>query len=126
MNTNLQITLSDEQRSHIQNLIDGKQTFKKVGRADVKKLVQNFIDELMETNMTDANVVVKQSANDLSGFHFYADKKEINFKEFIKFSCDDCGCMVSVAENKLKSLPEDETGLGQFWQDAVPEDVEGS
>jgi hypothetical protein len=28
--------------------------------------------------------------------------------------------MVSVADNKLKNLPEDQTGLGQFWQDSLP------
>mgnify|MGYP000561283373 CR=1 FL=1 len=41
-------------------------------------------------------------------------------KEWVEFSCDDCGCMVSVADNKLKNLSEDQTGLGQFWQDSLP------
>ncbi len=126
MNTNVQISLNDDQRDHLKNLIDGKKTFKKIGRHEVKDLVQYFIDTLLETTYSDSNVVVKQTANDLSGFKFYAKEAEVKFKEFVKFSCDDCGCMVSVADNKLKSLPEDETGLGQFWQDALPKDVEWS
>ncbi len=124
MNTNVQISLTEDQRDHIKNLIDGKKTYKKVGRHEVKDLVQYFIDTLIETTYSDANVVVKQVANDLSGFKFFQREAEVSFKEFVKFSCNDCGCMVSVADNKLKQLPEDETGLGQFWQDALPKDVE--
>lgn len=124
MNTNVSISLTDDQRDHIKNLIDGQKTYKKVGRHEVKDLVQYFIDTLLETTYSDSNVVVKQLANDLSGFKFYQKEAEIDFKEFVKFSCNDCGCHVSVADAKLKQLPEDETGLGQHWVDALPKDVE--
>ena len=123
MNTNIQVSLTEEQRDHLKNLIDGKKTFKKIGRGEVKDLVQYFIDALIETNHTEVQPVVKEALN-LSGFKFFVKEDEVEFKEFINFSCNDCGCMVSVADNKLKSLPEDETGLGQFWQDAMPKDVE--
>ncbi len=123
MNTNVQISLTDDQRDHLKNLIDGKKSTKKISRQEVKDLIQHFVDNLLETTYSDANVVVKQTTDNLNGFKFYQREAEIDFKQFVKFSCDDCGCHVSVADARLKQLPDDETGLGQHWVDALPKDV---
>jgi hypothetical protein len=120
MNTNIKITLTDEQRNHIKNLIDGKTSAKLVSRAEVSNLVQMFVDNLIESKQPNTEAVVQESIGNLSGYKFYAKGSEVKFDEWVKFSCNDCGCMVSVAENKLKNLPEDTTGLGQFWQDTLP------
>lgn len=123
MNTNIKITLTDEQRNHIKNLIDGKTSAKLVSRAEVSNLIQMFVDNLIESKQPNTQAVVKESIGNLSGYKFYAKGAEVDFDEWVKFSCNDCGCMVSVAENKLKNLPEDTTGLGQFWQDTLPSNL---
>ena len=120
MNTNIKITLTDEQRDHIKNLIDGKITRKKATRADVSNLVQMFVDNLMESKLTEPQEIVQETIDNLSGYKFFSKGSEVEAKEWVEFSCDDCGCMVSVADNKIKNLPEDKTGLGQFWQDSLP------
>jgi len=120
MNTNIKITLTDEQRDHIKNLIDGKITRKKATRADVSNLVQMFVDNLMESKLTETQEIVQETIDNLSGYKFFVKGSEVEAKEWVEFSCDDCGCMVSVADNKIKNLPEDQTGLGQFWQDSLP------
>ena len=123
MNTNIKITLTDEQRDHIKNLIDGKITRKKATRADVSNLVQMFVDNLMESKLTEPQEIVQETIDNLSGYKFFVKGSEVEAKEWVEFSCDDCGCMVSVADNKIKNLPEDQTGLGQFWQDTLPSNV---
>jgi len=120
MNTNIKITLTDEQRDHIKNLIDGKITRKKATRADVSNLVQMFVDNLMESKLTEPQEIVQETIDNLSGYKFFVKGSEVEAKEWVEFSCDDCGCMVSVADNKLKNRPEDQTGLGQFWQVSLP------
>ena len=120
MNTNIKITLTDEQRDHIKNLIDGKITRKKATRADVSNLVQMFVDNLMESKLTEPQEIVQETIYNLSGYKFFVKGSKVEAKEWVEFSCDDCGCMVSVADNKLKNFPEDQTGLGHFWQDTLP------
>ena len=120
MNTNIKITLTDEQRDHIKNLIDGKITRKMATRQEVSSLVQLFVDNLVESKLSDPQEIVQETIDNLSGYKFYVKGEEVESKEWVKFSCDDCGCMVSVEENKIKNLPEDQTGLGHFWQDSLP------
>jgi len=94
MNTNIKITLTDEQRDHIKNLIDGKITRKKATRQDVSSLVQMFVDNLMESKLSDPQEIVQETIDNLSGYKFYVKGEEVEYKEWVKFSCDDCGCMV--------------------------------
>ena len=121
MNTNIKITLTDQQRDHIKNLIDGNTSAKLATRAEITDLVDMFIENLIDSNLSSAKKITDQTVSNVSGYKFYEKDIEIKAEEFIKFSCDDCGCMVSVEENKLKNLPKDETGLGHFWQDTLPQ-----
>ena len=72
MNTNIKITLTDEQRNHIKNLIDGKTSAKLVSRAEVSNLVQMFVDNLIESKQPNTEAVVQESIGNLSGYKFYA------------------------------------------------------
>ena len=49
MNTNIKITLTDTQRDHIKNLIDGKTSTRLATRQDVSGLVEMFIDQLIDS-----------------------------------------------------------------------------
>ena len=77
MNTNIKITLTDEQRDHIKNLIDGKITRKKATRQDVSSLVQMFVDNLMESKLSDPQEIVQETIDNLSGYKFYVKGEEV-------------------------------------------------
>ena len=51
MNTNIKIALTDTQRDHIKNLIDGKTSTRLATRQDVSGLVEMFIEQLMDTQV---------------------------------------------------------------------------
>ena len=90
MNTNIQVTLNDQQRSHIKNLIDGRQ--------EVSHLVEMFVEQLVESKMTEAEPIIQKAVTKVNGYKFYAKGQEIDYQKWINIPCDDCGCMVSVAE----------------------------
>ena len=98
MNTNIKITLTDTQRNHIKNLLDGKTSSRLATRQDVSGLVEMFIDQLMDSNMTEPKQIVQEAVEKVSGYKFYAGGQEVSYDKWIDIPCDDCGCMVSVAE----------------------------
>lgn len=123
MNTNIQVSLNDEQRDHIANLYHNKVSAKLATRKEVSELVQMFVAELVASDLTEPKEIAKTVISNLDGYKFHVKEAEVDINEFLDFSCDDCGCMVSVSETRLKALKPDETGLGQFWQDGLPEEV---
>lgn len=55
MKTNVAITLTDEQRSHLANLLDGKPSKRLATRAEVNALVNAFVQALEELNIDDVD-----------------------------------------------------------------------
>ena len=104
MNTNIQVTLNDQQRSHIKNLIDGKPSSKMASRQEVSNLVEMFVKQLVESKMTEAKPIIQKAVTKVSGYKFYAKGQEIDYDKWINIPCDDCGCMVSVAEAVINDL----------------------
>lgn len=51
MKTNAPIELTDDQRSHLANLIDGKQTKRKATRGEICALVAACIDKAMDCSV---------------------------------------------------------------------------
>ena len=99
MNTNIKITLTDTQRNHIKNLLDGKSSSRLATRQDVSKLVDMFIDQLVDSKLTEPKEIVQEAIEKIDGYKFYADGQEISYDKWIDIPCDDCGCLVSVSES---------------------------
>jgi hypothetical protein len=59
MKTNVPIELTDDQRSHIANLIDRKQTKRKATRSEISTLAASFFIRLLDGNVGDSNQVSK-------------------------------------------------------------------
>ena len=79
MNTNIKVVLNDQERSHIKNLIDGKASSKMATRGDI-------------------NEISKEVINNWDGYKFYNKGQKISYDKWLDIPCDDCGCLVSVAE----------------------------
>jgi|TARA_R110000803_G_scaffold205976_1_gene272960 hypothetical protein len=104
MNTNIKVTLNDQQRNHIKNLIDGKPSSKMASRQEVSNLVEMFVEQLVDSKMTKPKEIVQEAVEKVSGYKFYADGQEIDYDKWINIPCDDCGCMVSVADAVIQQL----------------------
>ena len=77
MKTNVSIELSDEQRDHLANLIDGKVTKRLATRKDVVDMVLSFVSGMAEEqsfspttvdekkSVQSASTVYRQNSNDL-------------------------------------------------------------
>jgi hypothetical protein len=52
----------------------------------------------MDSNMTEPKQIVQEAVEKVSGYKFYAGGQEVSYDKWIDIPCDDCGCMVSVAE----------------------------
>jgi|TARA_R110000803_G_scaffold31670_1_gene70358 hypothetical protein len=98
MNTNIKITLTEDQRDHIKNVIEGKTNSKLASRQDVNNLVEMFVKELLESEATEAKEIVQETIQKVSGYKFYSDGQEITYEKWIDIPCDDCGCLVSVSK----------------------------
>ena len=99
MNTNIKITLTDSQRNHIKNLLDGKSSSRLATRQDVSGLVEMFIEQLTDTKLSEPKQIVQEAIEKIDGYKFYADGQEISYDKWIDIPCDDCGCLVSVSES---------------------------
>ena len=99
MNTNIKIILSDTQRNHIKNLLDGKTSSRLATRQDVSSLVEMFINQLTETGLTAPKEIVQEAIEKIEGYKFYSDGQEISQDKWLDIPCDDCGCLVSVSES---------------------------
>ena len=99
MNTNIKITLTDTQRNHIKNLLDGKSSSRLATRQDVSGLVEMFIEQLTDTKLSEPKQIVQEAIEKIDGYKFYADGQEISYDKWIDIPCNDCGCLVSVSES---------------------------
>tara|TARA_R110000782_G_scaffold43274_2_gene97709 strand:- start:37 stop:354 length:318 start_codon:yes stop_codon:yes gene_type:complete len=99
MNTNIKITLTDSQRNHIKNLLDGKSSSRLATRQDVSGLVEMFIEQLTDTKLSEPKQIVQEAIEKIEGYKFYADGQEISQDKWLDIPCDDCGCLVSVSES---------------------------
>ena len=70
MNTNIKITLTDQQRDHIKNLIDGNTSAKLATRAEITDLVNMFIENLIDSNLSDAKKITELPVSNVSGYKF--------------------------------------------------------
>tara|TARA_R110000823_G_scaffold113063_1_gene234949 strand:+ start:110 stop:427 length:318 start_codon:yes stop_codon:yes gene_type:complete len=98
MNTNIKVVLNDQERSHIKNLIDGKASSKMATRGDISDLVSVFIKQLIESRSRDIKEISKEVINNWDGYKFYNKGQEISYDKWLDIPCNDCGCLVSVAE----------------------------
>ena len=89
MNTNIKIILSDTQRNHIKNLLDGKTSSRLATRQDVSSLVEMFINQLTETGLTAPKEIVQEAIEKIEGY-------------------DDNGWDTS---DKIKFVEEDDDGI---------------
>jgi len=123
MNLNIKLSITDQERDHIKNLIDSKISKKLATRSEISDLVNMFITQLIESELKEPRAIAKQVVGSMDGFKFKVEGNDVELDEFLDFTCSDCGCMASVSETRLKQLPEDKTGLGQYWFDALPQEI---
>ena len=58
-----------------------------------------FIDQLVDSKLTEPKEIVQEAIEKIDGYKFYADGQEISYDKWIDIPCDDCGCLVSVSES---------------------------
>ena len=66
MKTNIQITLTDDQRRLLANLIDGKESKRMVSRIEVVSICQQHIGGLLDTSIPESHSVLRAHKNNIS------------------------------------------------------------
>jgi len=80
MNTNIKITLTDEERNLISNVYHNKTSFKLATRKEVTELVELFIQQIIEGNGQSYEAIAPQIIQ--HGYKHYINDRQVSAEEF--------------------------------------------
>ena len=80
MNTNIKVTLTEDERSLIHNVYHNKDSSKMASRKEVSELVQLFIQELLSGNGQNYEAVVAKVIQ--KGYKYFINDKQVTGEVF--------------------------------------------
>ena len=80
MNTNIKITLTEDERSLISNVYHNKTSSKLATRKEVTELVQLFIDQIIEGNGQSYEAIAPQIIQ--HGYKHFINDRQVSAEEF--------------------------------------------
>ena len=80
MNTNIQIPLTDDERSHLHNIYHNTKSKTLISRKEVTALVLGFIDELKNGDTDTIQAIPKNIIKE--GYKYFINDEEVSAKQW--------------------------------------------